>query len=133
MAQFTKAKTYVIGSVVLSLAGCAAVLLNQPVAPQFYGIWRNTSTRIYNWLEIDADRVTTFGLKEWNGRCVPTGVDVAAPDRIVLPVGSVGLGQMSLGLDGRVLLIAGKHATAGYVRASREEICRRSDGTYLPM
>ena len=98
MAQFTTAKTYLIGSVVLSLAGCAAVTLNsQPVAPQFYGIWRNTNTRIYNWLEIDANNVVTFGLTEWgDGRCIPTAVEVAAPDRVILPVGSVGLGQMSI-------------------------------------
>jgi len=77
MAQFTTAKTYLIGSVVLSLAGCAAVTLNsQPVAPQFYGIWRNTNTRIYNWLEIDANNVVTFGLTEWgDGRCIPTAVE----------------------------------------------------------
>jgi hypothetical protein len=134
MAQFTTAKTYLIGSVVLSLAGCAAVTLNsQPVAPQFYGIWRNTNTRIYNWLEIDANNVVTFGLTEWgDGRCIPTAVEVAAPDRVILPVGSVGLGQMSIALNGTVLLIAGKHATQGYVRASRAEICRGSGGAYFP-
>jgi hypothetical protein len=129
----SKAKTYVIGSVVLSLAGCAAVPLNsQPVAPQFHGIWRSTNTSIYNWLEIDAYNVVTFGLTEWDGRCIPTAVEIAAPDRVILHVDSVGLGQMSIALNGTVLLITGKHATEGYVQTSRADICRGSGGTYLP-
>jgi hypothetical protein len=131
--QFTKAQTYLIGSVVLSLAGCAAVPLNsQPVEPQFHGIWRNTNTSIYNWLEIDANNVVAFGLTEWDGRCIPTAVEIAAPDRLILRVDSVELGQMSLALNGTVLLIAGNHVTEGYVRTSREDICRGSGGAYLP-
>jgi hypothetical protein len=133
MAQFTKAKRYMIGSVVLLLSGCAASALNsKPLAPRFYGIWSDTDASRNNWLEIDAKHIVGYGSTQLNGRCTVIPIDVAARDRVILPVSSIGAGQMSLTLDGAVLVVTGKYATQRYVSASREAICRGSGGKYFP-
>jgi hypothetical protein len=120
-------------SILLMLSGCAAVPLNsQSIAPRFYGVWTNTDSSVYNWLEIDANHVVSYGLTQWNGSCDPTPVDVAAPDQLILPVGAVGAGQLAFALDGAVLVISGRTATARYVPSSREDICRGPGGKYLP-
>jgi hypothetical protein len=133
MAQLTKTKLYVFGSMVLLLAGCAAAGLNsKPVAPRFYGIWSNTDANANNWLEIDAKHVVGYGSTQLNGRCNLIPIDVASRDRVILPVSAIGAGQMSLTLDGNVLVMAGKYATQRFVPASREAICRGSGGKYMP-
>jgi hypothetical protein len=133
MARLTKAKCYVIGSTVLLLAGCAASGLNsKPVAPRFYGIWSNTDANSNNWLEIDAKHIVGYGSTQLNARCTVIPIDVAARDRIVLPVSSIGAGLMSLTLNGTAMVMTGKYATQRFVPASREAICRGSGGKYLP-
>jgi hypothetical protein len=133
MGRLTKAKRYVIGSTVLLLAGCAASGLNsKPVAPRFYGIWSNTDANSNNWLEIDAKHIVGYGSTQLNARCMVIPIDVAARDRIVLPVSSIGAGQMSLTLNGTALVMTGKYATQRFVAVSREAICRGSGGKYLP-
>jgi len=111
------------------IGGCAAVPLNsQAVAPRFYGVWANSNAAIYNWLEIDAHRVVSYGVALGSGACEATTVEAGA-DRIVLPVGGIGLAPLALHAD--LLVIAGAHATERYTAASRADICRGSDGLYL--
>jgi hypothetical protein len=132
MAQLTKTKLYVFGSMVLLLAGCAAAGLNsKPVAPRFYGIWSNTDANANNWLEIDAKHIVGYGSTQLNGRCNLIPIDVASRDRVILPVSAIGAGQMSLTLDGTILVMTGKYGTQRFVSASREAICRGSGGKYL--
>jgi hypothetical protein len=126
------AKACLIGSVALLLIACAASPPNsKPLAPRFYGVWSNTGTST-TWLEIDAGHFVSFGVTQSNGRCAAIRADILARDRVVLPVSPVGAGPMSLSLDGAVLLVTGKYGTQRFVRASREAICRESDGTFLP-
>jgi len=132
MAHLVRARRYAIASTVVLLAGCAAGVLNsKPLAPRFYGIWSNGDTSIYNWLEIDATRVVGYGSTQLNGRCSLIPIDVAARDRVILPVSSIGAGPMSMTLNGSELVLAGKYATQRYVPSSREAICRASGGKYL--
>jgi hypothetical protein len=130
MAQLTRAKTHLIGSVALLLAGCAAT--PKALAPPFYGVWVNADSRLQSWLEIEAHRVVNFGLTQSNGRCVSSTIDIVAKDRVVAPVSSLGEGRMSLRLDGGALVIKGNYATQRYVVSSRESICRGSGGAYAP-
>jgi hypothetical protein len=133
MAHLARARAYAIGSIAVLLAGCAAGALNsKPLAPRFYGIWSNSDTNIYNWLEIDAKHIAGYGSTQLNARCTVIPIDVAAHDRVILPVSSIGAGQMSMTLNGTVLVLAGKYATQRYVPSSREAICRGSGGKYLP-
>ena len=83
------------------------------------------------WVEIDATQFIAFGVTH-DGRCAPTRADAATRDHVVLPVSPIGVGPMSLSLDGAVLVVAGKNATQRFVRSSREAICRNSAGAYLP-
>ena len=133
MAHLARARPYAIASTVVLLAGCAAGALNsKPLAPRFYGIWSNGDTSIYNWLEIDAKHIAGYGSTQLNGRCSLIPIDVAARDRVIFPVSSIGAGPMSMTLNGNGLVLAGKYATQRYVPSSREAICRGSGGTYLP-
>jgi hypothetical protein len=133
MAHLARAKFYAIGSLAVVLAGCASGALNsRPLAPRFYGIWSNSDASNYNWLEIDAKHIVGYGSTQLNGRCTVIPIDVAARDRVILPVSSIGAGQMSLTLNGAVLVLAGKYATQRYVASAREAICRGSGGKYLP-
>jgi hypothetical protein len=129
----TTTRRYLIGSMVLLLAGCASGGLNsKPVAPRFYGIWSNTDGSSSNWLEIDSKHIIGYGSTQLNVRCTAIPIDVAARDRIVLPVSSIGAGQMSLTLNGGALVLTGKYATQRYVPATRDAICLGSGGRYLP-
>jgi hypothetical protein len=133
MARLTKVKCYAIGSTLLLLAGCAAPGLNsKPVGLRFYGVWSTTDANSSNWLEIDAKHVVGYGSTQLNARCTVIPIDVAARDRIVLPVSSIGAGQMQLTLSGTALVMTGKYATQRFLPASREAICRGSGGKYLP-
>jgi hypothetical protein len=133
MAHLARARPYAIGSILVLLAGCAAGALNsKPLAPRFYGIWSNTDTGNYNWLEIDAKHIVGYGSTQLNARCTVIPIDVAARDRVILPVSSIGAGQMSMTLNGTELVMAGKYATQRYAPSSREAICRGSGGKYLP-
>jgi|HubBroStandDraft_5_1064220.scaffolds.fasta_scaffold151889_2 hypothetical protein len=133
MARLTKARRYVIGSMALLIAGCAASGLNsKPVAPRFYGIWSYADAGTINWLEIDAKHIVGYGSTQLNARCTVIPIDVAARDRIVLPVSSIGAGPMSLTLNGTALVLTGKYATQRYAPVSRDTICRGSAGKYLP-
>jgi hypothetical protein len=133
MARLAGTRAYTIGSIAGLLAGCAAGALNsKPLAPRFYGIWSNSDTSNYNWLEIDAKHIAGYGSTQLNGRCTVIPIDVAAHDRVILPVSSIGAGQMSMTLNGNVLVLAGKYATQRYVPSSREAICRGSGAKYLP-
>jgi hypothetical protein len=133
MVYPARARPYAIGSIVVLLAGCAAGALNsKPLAPQFYGIWSNTDPGNSNWLEVDAKHIVGYGSTQLNGRCAVIAIDVAARDRVILPVSSIGAGQMSMTLNGAVLVVTGKYATQRYARSSREAICRGSGGKYLP-
>jgi hypothetical protein len=133
MAQLTTTTRYLIGSMALLLAGCAAGGLNsKPVAPRFFGIWSYADAGTTNWLEIDAKHIVGYGSTQLNARCTVIPIDVAARDRVVLPVSSIGAGQMSLTLNGTALVLTGKYATQRYAPASREAICLGSGGKYLP-
>jgi hypothetical protein len=139
MAQWAKATYYTIGSMVaiasmvLQLAGCAASGANsKPVAPRFYGIWSNTDATSRNWLEIDSKHIVGYGSTQLNARCSLIPIDVAARDRVVLPVSSIGAGPMSLTLNGTALVMTGKYATQRFVPSSREAICLGSGAKYLP-
>jgi hypothetical protein len=132
MARLAGARAYAIGSIIGLLAGCAAGALNsKPLAPRFYGIWSNSDTSIYNWLDIDAKHIVGYGT-QLNGRCSVIPIDVEAGNRVILPVSSIGAGEMSMTLNGSVLVLAGKYSTQRYVPSSREAICRGSGGKYLP-
>jgi hypothetical protein len=132
MVHFARVRPYAIGIAVL-LAGCAAGALNsKPVAARFYGIWSYTDASNYNWLEIDAKRIVGYGSTQLNTRCTVIPIDVAAKDRVILPVSSIGAGPMTMTLNGAVLVMAGKYATQRYVPSSREAICRGTGGKYLP-
>ena len=118
---------------VLLLSGCAAGGLNsKPVAPRFYGIWSYADAGTTNWLEIDAKHIVGYGSTQLNARCTVIPIDVAARDRIVLPVSSIGAGTMSLTLNGTALVLTGKYATQRYMPVSREAICLGSGAKYLP-
>jgi hypothetical protein len=130
MAQLTRGKTFVLGSVALLLAGCAAT--PTAVAPQFYGVWVNEDSRLRSWVEIEAHHVVSFGLTQSNGHCVASVIDIVAKDRLIAPISSLGEGPMSLRLEGGKLVITGNYATQAYVVSSRETICRRLGGTYAP-
>jgi hypothetical protein len=133
MLRLTKAGHYVIGSVALLLAACAASGLNsKPVAPRFYGVWSYADAGTTNWLEIDAKHIVGYGSTQLNARCAVIPIDVVARDRVVLPVSSIGAGQMSLTLNGTALVLTGKYATQRYMPATREAICLSSAGKYLP-
>jgi len=130
MAQLTRARTYVLGSVILLFAACAAT--PKAVAPQFYGVWVNEDSRLHSWVEIEAHRVVNFGLTQSNGRCVASAIEIVAKDRLIAPVSSLGQGSMSLRLEGGALVIKGNYATQAYVASSRESICRGLGGAYAP-
>jgi hypothetical protein len=133
MALMTKSGPYVIGAIVALVAGCSSGGLKaKSLAPRFYGIWSNTETSNNSWFEIDATHTVGYGSTQLNGRCTVIPIDVAARDRVILPVSSIGAGQMSLTLDGTALVVAGKYATQRYVPTSREAICRGPGGKYLP-
>jgi hypothetical protein len=133
MARLMKVKCFVSGSLLVLLVGCAASALNsKPLAPRFYGIWSNTDANVNNWLEIDAKHVVGYGSTQLNGRCNLIPIDVASRDRVILPVSAIGAGQMSLTVDGNILVMTGKYATQRFVSVSREAICRGSGGKYLP-
>lgn len=112
-----------------ALSGCASA--PPSVAPRFNGVWVNADSGIHSWIEIETHRVVNFGSTQSNGRCLATTVDIVAKDRVVVPVSVLGSGEMSLRLDGGVLLIAGKYATQRYAPSSRESICRGLGGAYL--
>jgi hypothetical protein len=130
MAQLCRANAGLLGSVALLLGGCAAA--PKAVAPGFYGVWVSADSGIHSWLQIEPHRVVNFGFTQSSGRCATTAIDIVAKDRVIVPVSSLGSGQMSLRLEGGVLVITGNYATQRYVPASRESICRESGGTYLP-
>jgi hypothetical protein len=139
MAHLTKATRCAIGSIVaigsmvLQLAGCAASGLNsKPLAPRFYGIWSSTDATSSNWLEIDSKHIVGYGSTQLNARCTLIPIDVAARDRVVLPVSSIGAGQMSLTMNGTALVVTGKYATQRFMPSSREAICLGSGAKYLP-
>lgn len=130
MAQAMRATSYVPGAVLALLAACATA--PKAVAPRFYGVWSNADSGVHSWIEVEAHRVVSFGWAQSNGRCVATVVDIVAKDRVLVPVSFLGSGEMSLRVDGGVLVIAGNYATQRYVPASRESICLGSGGKYLP-
>ena len=130
MSQVTRQKPYVVGMLVLLLAGCAATPAT--VAPRFNGVWVNADLRVHSWLEVEAQRVVNFGFIQAEGHCAATSIDIVARDRVIVPVSALGSGPMSLRLDADALVITGKYATQRYVRASRESICRGSGGAYVP-
>jgi hypothetical protein len=117
-------------AVAMALAGCASA--PKAVAPRLYGVWVNTATGPHNWVEIEAHHVVSFAVTQSNGRCASTEVDILAKDRLSVPVSALGSGEMSLRLDGRTLVVAGKYATQHYQPATRESICQGPGGTYFP-
>ena len=132
MVQLASTKGYLMGSVASLLVACASGPPNsQPLAPRFYGVWSNPGGS-NDWLEIDAGHFVSFAVTPSNGRCVAIRADTVARDRVILPVCSLGVGPMSLSMDGAVLVIVGKYATQRFVRTSRAAICREPGGNYLP-
>jgi hypothetical protein len=121
---------WVVFGVAMALAGCASG--PKAVAPRLYGVWVNTASGPHNWIEIEAHRVVSFAVTQSNGRCAATDIDIVAKDRVSVPVSALGSGELSLRLDGRVLVVAGKYATQRYQPASRESICQGPGGSYFP-
>jgi len=121
---------WLVAGVALAFAGCASA--PKAVAPRLYGVWVNTATGPHNWVEIEAHHVVSFAVTQSNGRCAATDVDILAKDRVSVPVSALGSGEMSLRLDGRVLVVTGKYATQRYQPATRESICQGPGGTYFP-
>ncbi len=100
------------------------------MAPPLYGVWSDARTN-NRWVEIDANQFIAFGVTQ-DGRCSATRADVATRDHVVLPVSPIGVGPMSLSVEGAALVVAGKNATQRLVRSSRDAICRSPGGAYLP-
>jgi hypothetical protein len=112
----------------LFLVACASGN-SKPFEPRFDGVW--SDARNNHWVEVDSNQFAAFGVTP-DGRCAVTRADAVARDRVVLPVSAVGVGPMSLSLDGTALVVAGKNGAERFARASREVICRDSRGAYLP-
>ena len=127
MAQLST-KAHWVAGVAISVAACAGGN-PKPMAPPLYGVWSDARTN-NRWVEIDATHLMAFGVTQ-DGRCTATRADAATRNHVVLPVSPIGVGPMSLSVDGGALVVAGKNATQRFVRSSREAICRSSGGAYL--
>jgi hypothetical protein len=127
MWKLTRAKGMLALTAIL-LAGCAGT---PTMAPKFNGVWVTTSGSP-SWVEVQTNRVVSFGLTLSNGQCAATPIEILAKDRVDAPVSAIGNGPMLLKLDGGTLVISGKFGTTRFVPASRESICLQRGGAYAP-
>jgi hypothetical protein len=114
----------------LHLLGCStAPTHTQGIDPQFHGIWTNVNPDFFNWWEITSTLVVGYGIALENGKCSSNQAQILSENRIDVSFGNAAIVEMRI-LDEQLLFVADP-ATAYHKRVPREDICRKSDGTYF--